>query len=147
MIQSLQTCVRAMTFLIHSRRFLQLLSSACRPLTGAWEETPTALSRLFVSHRGLLWDLGSLHGPKGQRRIKHRQNVWRQGRQPPQLPPGWPVGGLRGRRGRRDRSGVGWVWGGDWGNYTQADSICFPSAHKHPPPIGALLFSSCSFPV
>lgn len=46
-----------------------------------------------------------------------------------------------------EREEWGGRWGGERGNYTQADSICFSSVLKHPPPIRALLFSSCSFPI
>lgn len=36
--------------------------------------------------------------------------------------------------------------GGDWGNYTQADSICFSSVFKHPPPLQHSYFQTPAFP-
>lgn len=47
---------------------------------------------------------------------------------------------------REGSGGVGWVEGGDWGNYTQADSICFSSVLKHPPPLEHSYFQVAAFP-
>lgn len=62
-------------------------------------------------------------------------------------PPGWPVGGLRGRRGRRGRSRVGWVWGGDWGNYTHKQTAY--ASHQRTntlPPLEHSYFQAVAFP-
>lgn len=34
---------------------------------------------------------------------------------------------------------------GEWGNYTQADSICFSSVLKHPPPLEHSYFRAAAF--
>ena len=67
-MQNLQTCVKLMTFRIHSQSIFlwKWLSSPCLLLMGACK-TLTALSRLFICQPlWLLCNLESLQGPQGQ---------------------------------------------------------------------------------
>lgn len=137
MIHSLQTCVKLMIFLTHPQSIFQQwrLSSPRLPL---WSDckTLTALSRLFVSRRGFFAVLEVYKVPQGQGTLNTDRMCGVSAAHQTTPPPPWlaKLGARRVFRRLGCRRGRG-EEGGDWGNYTQADSICFSSVLKHPPPL------------